>query len=181
MPPRRLTDPVQQVRRQVDRKQGIPTTGDLERSIEQARRFDTPPRSSSGYAASDHTHTAPTVLGANVMVAATAVPTFTVVTAGAGVGASSASSAGDDDAGFIQLVPAGVPAAGIFLTVTFATARADTNYNVFFTARSNAARSLTTEIGQTTTLTTGFSIDSRTALTAASTYQWGYWIVGYTP
>jgi hypothetical protein len=106
--------------------------------------------------------------------------TITPKTGGsAGTGASTTNSDGNDNAGFIELAAGTGPAAGVILTITFAATRPSTKYNVILTPRNNAARSLGGVVGQTNTLTTSVDIDTRTALTASTTYQWGYEIKGW--
>jgi hypothetical protein len=102
-----------------------------------------------------------------------AVPGVTALTA-AGTTAV-ISIVGNDTQGQISLTPGGVGiAAGSIITVTFAVERASANFNVHPSHNSNAARSLTSGWGPTNRSTTGFDIDTRTALTSGSAYILGY-------
>jgi hypothetical protein len=100
--------------------------------------------------------------------------------AAAGTTASTASSDGGDGCGFIQLVPNGAGIAiGTIVDIAFATNRPDAQYIVQITPHSSASRSLGGVVGPTSRGVGGFSLDTRTALTAGSTYQWGYTVFGY--
>lgn len=104
-----------------------------------------------------------------------AVPTVTKLTA-AGT-TTTVAITGTDTSGEITIVPGGTGiAAGSIVTVTFAVERATNSYNVHPSLNSQAARSLATNIGPTGRTTTGFDIDTRTALTSGSTYIFGFLI-----
>lgn len=128
-----------------------------------------------------------TRLGNHFKVANTAPPTFTLALGGggtpnAGTTASLSGSVGDDNGGFVQLVPNGAGiSAGVQIGVTFTAARTDVVYGVMLQARSSAARTLGAQFGPTSIGTTGFSLTTNTALTPGSTYQWNYFVFGFTP
>jgi hypothetical protein len=106
-------------------------------------------------------------------------PTLSVQAA-AGATAAISNQAGNGIAGFFRLTPNGAGiAAGTVLRFTFATARPDTNFTLILTPHSNAARTLGGVIGPTNRTTTTIDIDTRTALTAGSAYDFGYVIVGF--
>ena len=106
-------------------------------------------------------------------------PTLAVQTA-AGATAAISNQAGNGISGFFRLTPNGAGiAAGTVLRFTFANARPDTNYTLILTPHSNAARTLGGVIGPTNRTTTTVDIDTRTALTAGSAYDFGYLIVGF--
>jgi hypothetical protein len=105
-----------------------------------------------------------------------AVPGITALAA-AGTTAS-VSIAGTDTSGQINLTPGGASiAAGAIVTVTFAVERATSEYDVFVSLVSNAARSLPTGIGPVSRGTTSFNLDTRTTLTSGSVYQFSYLVV----
>jgi hypothetical protein len=55
--------------------------------------------------------------------------------------------------------------------------RATSEYDVFVSLVSNAARSLPTGVGPVSRGTTSFNLDTRTALTSGSVYQFSYLVV----
>jgi hypothetical protein len=107
-----------------------------------------------------------------------AIPT---VTAAAGIGnTGTVTIEGTDTSGEITIVPGGSGiAVGSQFTFTFANPRASAKYNWHLSFNSNASRSLATPLGPTSRATTGFTVDSRTALTSGSTYLYGYHITEF--
>ncbi|MCC6313431.1 MAG: hypothetical protein IT337_05425 [Thermomicrobiales bacterium] len=91
---------------------------------------------------------------------------------------ATASITGNDISGQIEVVPGGTGiATGSFITITFFTPYPSATFDVQITPNSSAARSLTTGIGPTSRSSTSFNLDTRTALTSGSTYQWGYLVI----
>lgn len=103
-------------------------------------------------------------------------PTYTLLVPAGDT--ATAAVVGNDIAGQIEVVPGGTGiATGSFITVTFDAAYPGSSYTVLITPDSSAARSLTTGIGPTGRTANGFNLDTRTALTSGSTYQWGYLVI----
>lgn len=100
-------------------------------------------------------------------------------TANAGSTAS-VSIAGNDTCGRITLTPGGVGiAAGNQLTVTFAAARPDTNYEVFLQPFNDGAAGLSAPVARPASLsTTTWALNrATTALTSGTTYIWSYLVI----
>lgn len=117
-------------------------------------------------------------LGAHLL-SGTTVMGF-AVGAAAGATGSIAGSAGTDVAGVLQVIPNGAGiAAGTIATLTFGAVMPSGNYAVVLTPASSAARTLGGVVGPTSRATNNFVIQTATALTAGSTYQWLYLIVSY--
>ena len=98
---------------------------------------------------------------------------------GAGSGATAVNCDGNDNAGFIEITTGTGTAAGVFLRISFSENRENTKYNLILIPRSNSARSLGGVFGPTNHNVGSVDIDSRTALTASTLYQWGYEIKGF--
>jgi hypothetical protein len=106
-------------------------------------------------------------------------PTLAALAA-AGSTAAITGQVGNDTSGTFTLTPGGAGiAAGEIITITFAAARPDTNFSVFLTPHSAAARTLPTHIGPSNRATTSVGLTTSTALTSGSAYIWGYLILGH--
>ncbi len=115
--------------------------------------------------------------GGDRLTTSGSAPAFTALTA-LGTTGSTAGSMGNDTSGQIQVMPGGTGiASGSFITITFATARPDANYDVWFSYQSTAARAIAGNIGIVSRFTTGFSIQSPIALNTGGTYFFGYLVV----
>lgn len=107
-------------------------------------------------------------------------PTWTVLAAGAGT-TGTGSVSGNDMCGVITVTPGGtgIGVGSSFITLSFATNMADTNYEVFFSAVSSTAAALTTMPRASTRTTGGFNVSNPSALVAGTAYQWAYLVVGH--
>lgn len=110
--------------------------------------------------------------GSAPTVAKTAAAGSTATTAG--------QTGGNDHDGVIELIPGGTGiTSGAVLTVTFAHARADTNYTVLLTPLTSAARTAGWAVGPTNRTTASWQLTSDSALTSGSTYRWSYAVRGF--
>lgn len=97
------------------------------------------------------------------------------VAANANVGTTGTASIteGNDTSFRLRIIPGGTGiAVGTICRVTFANAFPAATYGVHVTPASSAARSLTTGIGPVSRAPGTLDLDSRTALTSGSTYDW---------